>query len=242
MSFEHRSRWCFFVNKFYALAVFGIALLPVGALAASIDISTTTLTLSPGHTSGVVRVTNHRPRPDLVSVHVFAWDQVDGVQHLTPTDDIIGLPPLFTVAPEAIQTIRIGMRGALDNAKERSYRVVIEEIVPKDLPSNEMMSVNLKLDFPVFVAPASPKLDLAWSTEKADATHVRLTAKNVGNMHVKIKTLRLSDGTTNGKSAEIPGDPVTILAGESHSWVVAASAAFKHVDALTDAGAMKADV
>jgi fimbrial chaperone protein len=227
-----------------APAAAGPALDPNRAGAINVDAST--LALSRAKMSGSIRVESRKDAPDLVQVHVYAWSQKDGQDELAPTDDLIGLPLVFTLPPNGTQTVRVGIRGAIGGQQELAYRVIVGE-VPTDQRVRSGLETRLAFNFPVYVAPlAAVNRSLQWSVQRLDQRHLRVTAQNTGNVHVAIQHVALSDGARASKLAELDARQA-VLAGQQWSWTVATSAAVVPADpvlveATTDAGTLRAQV
>ncbi len=214
--------------------------------AGTINVDATSLALSRAKMSGAIRVESHKDAPDLVQVHVYAWSQHDGQDELAPTDDLIGLPLVFTLAPNGSQTVRVGIRGAIGGPQEIAYRVIVGEVAT-DQRVHSGLETRLAFNFPVYVAPlVPPNRSLQWSAQRLDERHLRVTVQNTGNVHVAILHLGLSDGARAAKLAELDARQ-SVLAGQQWSWTVTTSAAVVAADpvlveATTDAGTLRARI
>ena len=71
-------------RSFPALLVIALAVSGV-ALAGSIHVMPTTITLGPGKATGVLPITNEGDAPVNAQVRVFAWDQAGGKDALSAT-------------------------------------------------------------------------------------------------------------------------------------------------------------
>ena len=68
------------------------------ALMASVDISPVVVELSEAHDKEVVRIGNGTESAKSFQVDVVAWSQSDPEREIyTPTDDLLAVPPLFTL-------------------------------------------------------------------------------------------------------------------------------------------------
>jgi fimbrial chaperone protein len=212
--------------------------------AGALNVDATSLALSRAKMSGAIRVESRKDAPDLVQVHVYAWSQREGQDELAPTDDLIGLPLVFTLAPNASQTVRVGIRGAIGGPQEMAYRVIVGEVATDSRVRNGL-ETRLAFNFPVYVAPLGPpNRSLRWSVQRLDQRHLRVTAQNTGNVHVAIHHLDLSDDARAAKLAELDARQ-SVLAGQQWSWTIATTAAVVPTDpvlveATTDAGPLRA--
>lgn len=212
----------------------------------ALNVDATSLALSRAKMSGAIRVESHKDAPDLVQVHVYAWSQRDGQDELAPTDDLIGLPLVFTIPPNGAQTVRVGIRGALGGPQEMAYRVIVGEVAT-DARVRSGLETRLAFNFPVYVAPLEPpNRSLQWNVQRLDQRHLRVSVQNTGNVHVAIQHLDLSDGARGAKLAELDARQ-SVLAGRQWSWTVATTAAVIPsdpvlIEAATDAGTLRARV
>jgi fimbrial chaperone protein len=220
-----RSRLCFSVNmKFFAAGavVLGLLLQGSAASASGVNILPLRAALSPQVRTASFRLASTGMTASLMQVHLLAWSQVDGADQLTPSDDLLVGPPIFTILPGQMQLVRVGLRSLAGPTHELSYRLMIDEV---PTPNVAGITFAFRLSLPIFVTPqqlAGPKVRL--SAERPDATHLRLTLSNTGDEHIQIKTLRVAaaDGTElySGAAAWY------VLAGQRRSWLFSLERAF----------------
>lgn len=184
---------------------------------ASISVSPVRVDLSNDVDKGVIHVVNQRDIPKSYQVEVVAWTQSDERREIySPTQDLVAVPPLFTLQPGEEQLIRVGMLGATDVDQERSYRMFITEIFDESETNTEQSGVRMRLRFgvPVFVAPdglSTATLDYVDSMKIDDQLMLRF--RNNGNTHIKILETRL---LLDGQVTEIVEAAVVyILPGQS---------------------------
>ncbi len=79
--------------------------------AAALEVSPVLVSLAPGQAVATVEVQNNDATPAAIQVRPFLWQQDADRDVLTPTDDIILSPPIFTVPASASQTMRLLLRG-----------------------------------------------------------------------------------------------------------------------------------
>lgn len=158
---------------------------------AAMAVSPLRVDLSDQNTKGALQVSNQDDVSRSYQVEIVAWSQSDEQRELyTPTEDLIAVPPLFTLEPGESQQVRVGMLAAADSVVERSYRMFITELSPPQESSEQKVGLTMRMQIgvPVFVAPAAAdrKLELQYVglVQKDDQTFVRL--RNDGNIHLKI--------------------------------------------------------
>jgi len=159
---------------FIALAALVGSVLALDAQAASLQISPVSINLRANQAASGINLQNLGERPVYGQVRVFAWDQRNGEDVLTPTDELVASPPIIEVGAKGSQTIRLVRKGgaaagAAPGNPERTYRLLIDEI-PREDEQASGVAIRLQYSVPVFVAPvdeaAAP--NLAWSVLRKD--------------------------------------------------------------------------
>lgn len=208
------------LSPFIVLAAFAGSVLALGAQAASLQISPVSISLRANQAAGGINLQNLGERPVYGQVRVFAWDQRNGEDVLTPTDELVASPPIIEVGAKGSQTIRLVRKGgaaAGAAAGERTYRLLIDEI-PREDEQASGVAIRLQYSVPVFVAPADEAAapNLAWSVLRKDNAWV-LRVRNSGALHAQVGAASLVDGA--GKETEISkGLLGYALAGREREW------------------------
>ena len=193
------------------------------ARADGIRINSSSLVLAPGHMSGMIRVENDRAIPDVVQVSVFSFAGGMPSQNLSPTDDVLGVPAIFTIPPHGAQVVRIAMRGPNGSQDERAYRVRVEEIQSK-YAATSGLSTLLQLNFPVYVEPIdTPEQTASWSMQRSSDS-IKLTLSNRGNVHIRVRGWKLSDSSQDVVAQS--KDDITVMPGQSNTWTVKEARSF----------------
>jgi len=206
------------------LAVTGLCaalFLGLGAQAASLQISPVSIKLRANQAAGGISLQNLGEKPVYGQVRVFLWDQRNGEDALTPTDELVASPPIIEVAAKASQTIRLVRKGGAGSAAtpgpERTYRLLIDEI-PRDEEQATGVAIRLQYSVPVFVAASDEAAApvLAWSVlRKNDAWVLRV--QNTGSAHAQVGAASLVD--VAGKETELSkGLLGYALAGREREW------------------------
>lgn len=202
---------------FIALAALVGSVLALDAQAASLQISPVSINLRANQAAGGINLQNLGERPVYGQVRVFAWDQRNGEDVLTPTDELVASPPIIEVGAKGSQTIRLVRKGGAAGNAERTYRLLIDEI-PREDEQASGVAIRLQYSVPVFVAPgdeaAAP--NLAWNVLRKDNAWV-LRVNNTGTLHAQVGAATLVDGA--GKETEISkGLLGYALAGREREW------------------------
>lgn len=162
---------------------------------AAIDVSPVRVDLDNDHSKDVVRIHNLEETVKSYEVEIVTWTQ-DGTRTeiYAPTDELVAVPPLFTLNPGEEQLVRLGMVGPADALTERTYRMFITELAQPRQSDDDDTGVNMRLriGIPVFVAPSAS----AFATlHFVDSTRIDgqlyLKYRNAGNMHIKVSSVTL---------------------------------------------------
>lgn len=165
-------------------------LLPAGladaAWGQSLEVAPVCVEMTAGAQAATLTITNRSDQTVPIQARIFSWDQNEGEDHLTQTDEMMVSPPIVQMAPGISQIIRLVLRHP-PGAEEQSFRILLDQIpAPGDIG---VVRFRLRLSIPVFVSPnmrATPVL--AWRLENgADgADGGALVAVNSGNRYAKI--------------------------------------------------------
>jgi len=208
-----------------AFSIVGLALLfPAAVLAASFTINPVRVELAGARPYAVMKIMNMADTPVTLHARAYAWTGDETKGGLSPTDDVIMNPPVFTIAPKATRFLRLGLRAANRGTAELTYRLIVEE-VPKAVDPTEGAAIHtiLRLSVPIFALPKSPVAPkLEWALQDAAPGKLKLTVANKGNAHVQIRELNIApaEKTITPKNLNAP---VYVLQGQSHEWEVEAT-------------------
>jgi len=220
-------------------------------MAASLGISPVRVELSPTTPTAALTLRNGGVEPTVVQVRAVAWSQNGGEDVYEPTNDVIVSPPIFTVAGNGAQVVRVGLRRAPDARRELSYRIFLQEVPGAPQPGVTGVQMALRIILPVFVKPVQPaKAALNWRIGREAGGALRVVAANPGEMHVQVIGIKLL-----GPSAAPDAPPLAshesggyLLPSQSREWRIEpqpglpADATRLRVLASTDAGELSADV
>lgn len=212
--------------------------------AASFMATPVKLTVPPGANSTSLSLQNTADQPVLVQAEVAAWTQRGGEDVLTPSQDLVVSPPIFTVAPGSSQIVRIGLMKRPQSTSEVTYRLFLQEVPKPPPPGEQGVSVALRLGLPVFVLPkggAAPKL--SWSA-RARQGAVELQVTNGGTGHAQIIECTLT--AENGKPVAERALAAYVLAGQTRTWIFKTQGAWSGgrltLNAQTSAGPLSAQI
>jgi len=156
--------------------------------AASLDVTPTRVDLTPIDNRQVIELHNNDSSPVLMEVQSFLWTQEDdGQDLLSPTEELLAVPPIFTVPPNDTQTIRLGFRAPPDVSSEQSYRLILTQ-VPNEAELSDGIAVLLRLSLPVFYTPRDAEARPEWSVSidsVLDTLEVRMTNNGTANQQIR---------------------------------------------------------
>jgi len=177
-----------------AACALALALLAPAAGAANLQISPVSLSLHAGQNAAGVALQNLGEAAVYGQVRVFQWEQKDGDDVLTPTQELVASPPLIQIAPKSSQIIRLVRRVEAPPGVEQSYRILIDEIPHNDDTPNSGVDIRLRYSVPLFALPADERgvPALAWSVYRKNGDWM-LRIRNSGSQHAQIGSLTLSN-------------------------------------------------
>ena len=215
----------------------------VCAAGASLEVNPVRLTLSAAQPVAALTVRNAGTQPTSLHLQVMAWTQTDAADHYAATRELLVTPPIFTLAPGAVQTVRVGLRRPVDPERELAYRLYLQEIPDSVAADGTGVRIVLRIGVPVFVPPRAPAAPLLRWRAQRDAGAIVLHAQNTGKSHARIVELKFLSGSQ--MVAETTA--AYVLAGQSWRWRLAvsqipAAGTQLRVSAKTDTGDVNADV
>lgn len=161
---------------------------------ASVSVSPVRLDLSASHSKDIVTIGNGGTVTKSYEAGVSAWSQAEGSgDAYTPSDDVLVVPPIFTLEPGEQQTVRVGLMRGPDADTELAYRVFFTELAPPQPEARQEsgVSMRLRIGVPLFVAPAgeaSAGIELVGSERNNDTLFMKF--RNTGNVHVKVNEIQ----------------------------------------------------
>jgi len=186
------------MRGFLSIALAAALCSGTAAHGANLQISPVSISFQPGQNAAGIQLQNNGDTPLYGQVRVYAWDQRDGIDALTPTTQLVASPPIIEIAGKSAQTIRLVRRAgapATPGGGEQTYRILIDEL-PRGDPQQANVAIRLQYSVPAFVLPsdtqAAPQLE--WSTfQRAGAWHLR--ARNTGALHAQIGATSVTVGS-----------------------------------------------
>jgi fimbrial chaperone protein len=220
-----------------------LALAGVPAQAASLSVAPTRVELGPGARSATITLENQDETAVTVQVQTFVWQGSPASADLEPTRDLIAVPPVFSLEPDARQIIRVALRGQPDATRELAYRLLITE-VPTAGPDGRLnVRFALRLSLPVFVGAPGAVPVPAWSARDADGQPV-LELANHGKEHLQVRRIALH-ARGRAEPLQVIEAPAYVLPGQTQGWPLVGPAlaqATLQLRAETDLGPLEAEL
>jgi fimbrial chaperone protein len=221
-----------------------------GALqAGSFEVNPIRVDLSSAARSAALTVKNTGAEPVVIQASVQAWSQQDGKDVLVPTSEVLVSPPIATIAPNAEQVIRVGLRRAPDGQRELSYRMFLQEVPPPPKPGFQGLQVALRVGLPVFVQPRDgpAKAALVWDAQLRADNRLSLKLQNNGTGHIQISDVEMY--MPNEKEPVASHSSLAyVLPGQSREWdLQLRHSSVKNTDRLrlkvsTDSGSIDTEI
>lgn len=157
------------------------------------------------------------PKPVRLQTEVQRWEQDNGEQRLTETDDLLVSPAIVELSPGTTQVFRVALRGQRPGTVEAAYRLILEDVSEIDPAQVKQGSITFRFryDLPVFVAPLAPvRQSPHWSRCADVAGKVCVRLDNQGNQRIRFSGITVQG---QGRREELK-DGGTVLAGAWKQW------------------------
>lgn len=182
------------MSRFAQVLVLAFFCLGCGAAhAGALQVSPLGIRLTDQHPIATLRVRNVDAREVILQADVFTWTQPDGNDVYAATDEVVVIPPIFSLAPGAQQLLRVGLPDAMPTSGvERAFRVFLRELHPPEGQSDGQLNLALRIGLPIFVPPPGDARtgDLVWDLVRAEGSPSALRVRNRSAEHIKITAIR----------------------------------------------------
>lgn len=162
--------------------------------ATSLRVAPTTVDMIAPDSAAVLNLRNEAHRPINIQVRVYRWTQEGGVDHLTPTRDVVASPPATQLPAGADYVVRIVRVSKRPVIGEECYRVIVDELPDRFRQKAGTVNLVLRHSVPVFFRSqdvAAPQI--SWSINRAGA-HLILIARNDGTTRIRLSDVRITQG------------------------------------------------
>lgn len=161
--------------------------------AAQLRVEPILIEISAPAAAGVLTLRNNDPVEVAAQTRVFRWTQVNGIERLEPTTDVVASPPTVKLAPGADYVVRVVRVSKAAIQGEESYRVVVDQLPDLNARSGKAVTLLLRQSIPVFFqASKFAASDVTWTFE-TDGKKLVVIATNRGDERLRLASLRLRD-------------------------------------------------
>lgn len=167
------------------------------AHAASLQVQPASLEILAPGAAATLTLRNDGPKPINVQVRVFRWSQIDGDEHLEPTEAVVASPPAVTLGPNTDYVGRVVRVSKQPVVGEETYRLFVDELPDTTPSTGKTIRLLVRQSIPVFfAAPDRAPAVVEWSVQKRAGQTV-LSARNNGDARLRISALTLRDNKGN---------------------------------------------
>ena len=164
---------------------------------------------------------NRGNTPVNLQLRVFSWDQRASSDAYADQNDVVASPPFTTVAPGQRQLVRLMRVAPVANGKEKSYRIVIDEIPPaQPAVQTDKNSAGLRMRMryvlPLFtygqgITPLkndgsveAVRTTLRWSLSQQNSRQA-LCIDNTGNQHARLSSVYWANASGKSQISQANG-------------------------------------
>jgi len=174
----------------WTLAAF-LTAIPFGVLAGSLKVVPIKLSFDDRSATAVLTLTNEGAEKVTVQLEAKSWDQDDrGMDNYSETSDIVFFPKILVVEPAADRIIRIGYQGERTPAREKTYRIFLQEL-PVTKPGEMALKFTITFSIPIFVQPNIQHGDVVLEEVTQERGQLHVKVRNDGNTHVVVNGIEV---------------------------------------------------
>jgi fimbrial chaperone protein len=196
-----------------------LLLFPVAARAGDWRVSPIRLDLGRDAKSGAVTVANDSDDRLQVQMKAFEWTQdAEGKDRYEETGEILFFPRLMILERKEEKILRAGIRVPAA-AKEKTYRLFIEEIPGPRKAEGVNVAVAIRFGVPIFVKPLKEEVRGEVGAMTMSAGALLVPVSNTGNVHFVVQSVLVRGKNVAGEeifSRELSG--WYLLAGVSRGY------------------------
>ncbi|NJO36938.1 MAG: molecular chaperone [Rhizobiales bacterium] len=143
------------------------------------------------------------------------WTDVEHLDQAKRAEEILAVPPIFEMAPNSEQVIRLAHRAGSGAAVEKAYRLLITE-VPEEVDDGGV-AFAVRLNMPLFVTPKGAEPRPEWRVQQTASGEGQLVLANRGSAHLMVTSLELR-APGHAKPLFSTDQFVYALAGKEQRW------------------------
>lgn len=163
------------------------------ACASQLSVEPILLEINAPAASAALKLRNEDTAEVTAQTRVLRWTQVDGVEKLEPTTDVVSSPPAVTMAPQTDYVVRIVRVSKQPLRGEESYRVLVDQLPGNQRLANPTIRLLIRQSIPIFFRARQVSLpDVSWTLTRKGET-LFLNAVNAGDERLRLASVRLQD-------------------------------------------------
>lgn len=198
------------------LLVLSLVLSPASSGAGEWRVAPIRLDLGRDAKSGAVSIVNDSDDRLQVQMKAFEWTQdAEGKDRYEETGEILFFPRMMIFDRKEERILRAGIRVPAA-AKEKTYRLFIEEIPGPRNAQGVNVAVAVRFGVPIFVQPLKPDPRGEAGPMTLSGGSLLVPVKNTGNVHFVVQSVRVAGKDGAGKE---------IFSRELGGWYLLAGAA-----------------
>ena len=184
------------IRAFFVRASLTVLFASHGAMlqAASLQVAPVLVEVPTPAATATLKLHNEGTKPLDAQIRIFRWTQINGVDSLTPTDDVAASPPAASLRPSTDYTVRVVRTTKEPVAKEESYRLLIDELPGPASGAAASVSIALRYSIPVFFTVPGPAAAPKLSFELQRTNKPVIVVSNAGDRRVRLAKLKFTDG------------------------------------------------
>lgn len=139
-----------------------------------------------------ITVINEGTSEIALQADVNEWIQsADGTDGLRLTEDLLLVPPLMKLAPQARQVVRLALLRPADASRQLTYRLIIREVPEATAPKDNTVAIPLALalSMPVFITPPGAMRAITCDASAVDAPALTISCANSGTAHAQVREI-----------------------------------------------------
>jgi P pilus assembly chaperone PapD len=162
---------------------------PAGAF----DVWPEQLVLSSSRPMATLVIRNDSDDVMKLQLNLFEWNQdARGEMQLTPSRDVVFVPPVLEVSPGKERKIRAGAAVPV-SSREKSYRLSVDYVPPVSMPGlrrRPMLGVT-PVKVSIFLEPDAPVREEHLETVTLEAGLLSFAFRNSGNVHSTVQSVQV---------------------------------------------------
>lgn len=166
------------------LALVFMLFVPIAGYPGSFKVTPIKVYLEGDNKVTAIHVVNEGEESVTVQLEAMEWSQDEqGVDQYVTTKDLVIFPKIVSLGKAEDRIIRLGYQGRPAIARERTYRVYIQEL-PIQTPGQTGVVMATRFGVPVFIRPTQVTQEQEIQAVRMTAQGLHITIRNTGTQHV----------------------------------------------------------